>query len=193
MTSPSGSATAEAPPTLDRRARILACAARLVAARGYRNVSMDLVAQAAGVGKQTLYRRWPNKAVMFVDVYRWLAPSDAIVASGGGLQRDLAAMLTGLFDAYRSSPAGAVLAGLLGDAADDARVREAIREGLVVARADLLDAPLAAAELGSGDVVFAQEVIVAVISRRLLTAPETLDAAFARELARRIAGLVGAP
>jgi AcrR family transcriptional regulator len=44
------------------RARVLAAAERLFAARGVDAVSMDDVARAAGVGKGTLYRRFKDKS-----------------------------------------------------------------------------------------------------------------------------------
>ncbi|WP_202638942.1 TetR/AcrR family transcriptional regulator [Bailinhaonella thermotolerans] len=44
------------------RARILAAAAELFAAKGAPNVTMDEIAKAAGVGRGTLYRRYPDRA-----------------------------------------------------------------------------------------------------------------------------------
>ena len=46
------------------RARILAAAERLFAERGATTVSMEEVATAAGVGKGTLYRRYPDRAAL---------------------------------------------------------------------------------------------------------------------------------
>ncbi len=48
------------------RARILAAAEQLFAERGATNVSMEDVATAAGVGKGTLYRRYPDRAALAV-------------------------------------------------------------------------------------------------------------------------------
>ncbi|MBB5962439.1 helix-turn-helix domain-containing protein [Planomonospora venezuelensis] len=44
------------------RARILEAAARLFATAGAPNVTMDDIARAAGVGRGTLYRRYPDRA-----------------------------------------------------------------------------------------------------------------------------------
>ncbi len=41
---------------------ILKAALDLVTKRGFRSVGVDEIAAAAGVGKMTLYRHWPNKA-----------------------------------------------------------------------------------------------------------------------------------
>ena len=48
------------------RARVLAAAQRLFAERGATAVSMEDIARAAGVGKGTLYRRYPDRASVAV-------------------------------------------------------------------------------------------------------------------------------
>lgn len=48
------------------RARVLRAAEELFAARGARNVTMDDIARAAGVGRGTLYRRYPDRASIAV-------------------------------------------------------------------------------------------------------------------------------
>ena len=61
---------AEPPPRPERadaarnRARVLAAAERLFAEHGATAVSMEDVARAAGVGKGTLYRRYPDRAAL---------------------------------------------------------------------------------------------------------------------------------
>ncbi|MER5419433.1 TetR/AcrR family transcriptional regulator [Streptosporangium roseum] len=46
------------------RARILEAAGQLFAAKGAPNVTMDDIAKAAGVGRGTLYRRYPDRAAI---------------------------------------------------------------------------------------------------------------------------------
>jgi len=46
-------------------ARLIACASRLFMERGYAGVSIEAVAAAAGIGKNTIYRRHATKADLF--------------------------------------------------------------------------------------------------------------------------------
>lgn len=65
-------AAADAEPRRERadaarnRVRVLEAADRLFAERGATSVSMEDVARAAGVGKGTLYRRYPDRAALAV-------------------------------------------------------------------------------------------------------------------------------
>lgn len=56
-----GAPPAERADARRNRRKILAVAERLCAARGAENVSMDEIAEAAGVGKGTLYRRFGDR------------------------------------------------------------------------------------------------------------------------------------
>jgi AcrR family transcriptional regulator len=58
----SGGVVRERADAARNRAKVLAAAAELFAARGVDSVSMDDVADAAGVGKGTLYRRFGDKS-----------------------------------------------------------------------------------------------------------------------------------
>lgn len=49
-----------------REQRILDAAAKLMARKGYRDTSIEDVAQEAGVGKGTIYLHWKNKNELFV-------------------------------------------------------------------------------------------------------------------------------
>jgi AcrR family transcriptional regulator len=50
------------------RQHILAAARRLFEQYGVEQVSMDEIARAAGVGKGTLYRRYPDKAMLVIEL-----------------------------------------------------------------------------------------------------------------------------
>jgi AcrR family transcriptional regulator len=55
--------------SLELDAHLMATAARLFLEHGYEGASMDQVAAAAGAGKQSLYRRYPNKEALFRTVF----------------------------------------------------------------------------------------------------------------------------
>lgn len=51
----------------DARRRVLSAARDLVVELGPRAVTVDGIAAAAGVGKQTIYRWWPSKSAVIMD------------------------------------------------------------------------------------------------------------------------------
>jgi AcrR family transcriptional regulator len=55
-----------------KRERLVTAAAQVFAMRGYRNATMDEVAQAAGTAKGTLYLYFKDKEALFYAVFEWL-------------------------------------------------------------------------------------------------------------------------
>ena len=49
--------------------RALSTAADILHAEGYSRLTMERVAAKSGVAKTTLYRRWPTKAALCVELY----------------------------------------------------------------------------------------------------------------------------
>ncbi|WP_367197798.1 TetR/AcrR family transcriptional regulator [Amorphus sp. 3PC139-8] len=160
----------------------LACAIR----DGVQATSVDAIAAQAGVGKQTIYRWWPSKAALYVDVYSEIVGKDVLMPDPGPLTTRLAAFLSKLFRLYRETPAGRILAGLVAAATSDPETRRALQEGLVLGRAELVEGLVGEAVADGtfgGDPAIANEIVVAVVWKRLVMAPDSLDDAFARTLA----------
>jgi TetR/AcrR family transcriptional repressor of mexJK operon len=84
MTLPLRSAPPGRPKNPEKRAAILDAAKALFPARGYDGVSMDAIAQAAGVSKLTVYSHFQDKDALFVEAVKArcedLLPSDLFVA-----------------------------------------------------------------------------------------------------------------
>ena len=55
-----------------KRERLVTAAAQVFATRGFRNATMDEVAQAAGTAKGTLYLYFKDKEALFYAVFEWL-------------------------------------------------------------------------------------------------------------------------
>lgn len=107
---------------------ILDATRSILVENGYAEVSMDRVASRAGVGKQTLYRRWSSKAPLVAE-----AIIDALKAGGGlelpdtgDLAADLKAWLTGHTSALATAQNSALTRALAAAAADDRRDGEAL-------------------------------------------------------------------
>jgi len=71
---------------------ILAAALDLIAERGPEGLGIEQVAARAGVGKATIYRRWPGKEDMLLDAIGSLG-SDLPVPQGRSVRADLVALL----------------------------------------------------------------------------------------------------
>ncbi|WP_405013635.1 TetR/AcrR family transcriptional regulator [Kitasatospora sp. NBC_01539] len=64
------------------------------AGRSLSDLSVERIAAAAGVGKATIYRRWPNKEALLVDVVARLeAPAPVRTRSDGSVRDELIAMV----------------------------------------------------------------------------------------------------
>lgn len=131
---------ADAPPRgrpRSERARqaILAAAAELLLARGLSAVSMDAVAERAGVSKATIYRWWPTKETLALDALytEWAAvrpqPRDT-----GSLRGDLLSLLRPWARLAGSRPYGRVIAALLAEAQTDPAFAAEYRQRFVEPR-----------------------------------------------------------
>jgi AcrR family transcriptional regulator len=96
--------TAEEPPVRRGRgrprdpstdARITAAAAELMLQRGFERTTVDDVAAHAGVGKATVYRRWPSKEDLAVAAMETLYSAEMPEPDTGSIVTDLA-------ESYRS-------------------------------------------------------------------------------------------
>lgn len=98
------------PKDLEKRAAILDAAKALFPARGYDGVSMDAIAQAAGVSKLTVYSHFQDKDTLFVEAVKAkcedLLPSDLFVGRfEGPIRGQLARIARAFFGLITSDEA----------------------------------------------------------------------------------------
>ena len=72
----------------DMESRVHAAACRVYGRTGWAGFTIDKVAQAAGVGKASIYLRWPDKATLLTEALQ-TEISDSIDADTGSLRSDL--------------------------------------------------------------------------------------------------------
>lgn len=68
----------------------------MLAERGYRELTVDAIAERAGVAKTTVYRRWPSKGVL---VAAAIAPRPPSTNDAAELLRETESLLAPLADA----------------------------------------------------------------------------------------------
>jgi AcrR family transcriptional regulator len=99
---------------------ILTAAGELLLAQGLSAVSMDAVAERAGVSKATIYRWWPTKETLALDaLYTEWAAARPSPRDTGSLRGDLLSLLRPWAKLAGSRPYGRVVAALLAEANSD--------------------------------------------------------------------------
>lgn len=183
-------------PRADRRSgsthdAIVDAAIRLVRRRGYNGVTIEAIAAAAGAGKQTIYRWWPSKAALYLEIYEGFAAEQKLRFDTGSVAGDLRFLLRRLFRIYAATPARAILAGLIAETQTGRRVAQALVAHLVRGRRHLIRGILergqARGEIrGNADIDFAVDTISGAVWFRLLLGHQALDNRFADKLVAQI-------
>jgi AcrR family transcriptional regulator len=116
---------------------ILDAAAELLLTRGLSAVSMDAVAQQAGVSKATIYRWWPTKESLALDaLYTEWAAAQPHPRDTGTLRGDLLSLLCPWARLASSRPYARVIAALITEAHTDAAFAAEYRQRVVQPRRD---------------------------------------------------------
>ncbi len=116
---------------------ILEAAADLLLERGLSAVSMDAVAERAGVSKATIYRWWPTKETLALDaLYTEWAAATPHPQDTGSLRGDLLALLRPWARLVGTRPYARVIAALLTEARTDPAFAAEYQQRLVQPRRD---------------------------------------------------------
>jgi AcrR family transcriptional regulator len=187
-------------PRSDRAQKaILEAAAELLLAPDGDAVSMDAVAEKAGVSKATIYRWWRTKETLTLDALyaEWAtAPS---VRDTGTLRGDLLSLLRPWVRVVAERPYGRVVARLITEVHTDPTFAEEYQARFVQPRRDAGRAVFARAmERGeiapSTDVEVALDLLYGPLYHRLLHGHAPFSDRFARQVVdTALAGIVGSP
>jgi AcrR family transcriptional regulator len=167
---------------------ILDAAAELQLARGLSAVSMDAVAERAGVSKATIYRWWPTKETLALDaLYTEWAAVQPYPRDTGSLRGDLLALLRPWTRLVRSRPYARVITALLTEAQTDPVFAAEYRQRLVEPRRDQARAVFRRAmERGeipaSTDIEVAVDLVYGPLWHRLLHGHAPLNDRFTRSV-----------
>lgn len=109
----------------------------LLTETGYQNITVDLIASRAGVGKPAIYRRHRSKAELIFSVIvhdlSETAPDDA-----GSLRADLRSLLHRIHGDLSDPVAGSVMSSLLSDVLADPELTARFRDTFVRTQRDVV-------------------------------------------------------
>ena len=89
-------------------------------------MSIEEVAARAGVGKATIYRRWPSKGLLALDAFVTSFREQQPLPDTGSLRDDLIAALTAWVRAVTQTSMGPMLTGLIAEAQHDPDLRAGV-------------------------------------------------------------------
>ncbi|WP_241979921.1 MULTISPECIES: TetR/AcrR family transcriptional regulator [unclassified Cryobacterium] len=110
----------------DVDAAIIAAALDLLGEVGYAGFTIAGVARRAGVGKPTVYRRWPHKSQLVVEAMATQMPGETGVRVGS-VAEQLLDYATRLSVTLTHTPLGRVLPGLVAEMATDPQLATSYR------------------------------------------------------------------
>ncbi len=165
---------------------ILETALRLVSAKGFRAVTVDQIAAKAGVGKMTVYRRYPNKSTLVMHALLTLVGPQTEFPIAGRALYNLRQQLSRQAEFF-CSKYGRLIRSLLAEAQSDDELSRAFRDGWILPRRWGVLATLQSA-LEEGDLrkdinfEVAVDVLYGPFYYRLLLGTGALDNAFINDL-----------
>jgi AcrR family transcriptional regulator len=162
-------ASAGRPRSEEAHQAILDATLALLAEVGFSALTVEGVAGRAGVGKATIYRRWPSKLPLVVEAFGGLPSFED--ADTGSLAGDLKAMLRTYLELFNETPLAAVLPALASERAHDPALAELFDPVLRQRRSPLtraLERAVARGEVRADlDLDLAADLIVGPIAVRL--------------------------
>jgi AcrR family transcriptional regulator len=165
---------------------ILQATVALLSEVGFNRLSIEAVAARAGVGKPTIYRRWPSKLELVIDAVKRLTPPMPAADTGDPLT-DLRRIVPQLIVTLTGTPVGSAHVALASDAQTHAELARGLGEHFLAPRraviADALRRGIAAGQLRADiDVEMAIDMMIGTPVYHWLATAQPVDADAARRV-----------
>jgi AcrR family transcriptional regulator len=176
------------------RRAILQAANELLDGEGFAAVTVEAIAERAGVSKATVYRWWPNRAAVVMDGFLSIVSSEVPFPHTGHAREDIRIHMRRLAEAF-SGKIGRTVAALIAEGQSDPELAEALRSRWLSVRRtearEILELGIERGELREDiDQEVAVDVLYGPIYYRMLVGHAPLDDNYADVLADHVfAGL----
>jgi AcrR family transcriptional regulator len=121
----------------DTHAAVLEAAEKLLRKHGYAGVTMDSLAREVGCSNKTLYRWWPTKAAVFIELYNHLGEKVLGPIDTGSFEKDVIKLMTSLARLFRDTAAGMAMRGMIAEAQGNAVAAEHFRDVFMKGRREV--------------------------------------------------------
>ena len=174
---------------------ILEAAEAIMAEQGIAGFSIEAVAKRARAGKPTIYKWWPGKTALLLDVYHRQKPA-SVHMDTGSVEDDVFAFLTGVFAHWGDTGAGQVFRFVIAEAQRDEAAAASLAEYSAERRiqsGEIFRRGIERGELAADiDVGLCVDMLAGFIWQRLLTGRIERDPQQLRQVARQmVRGLRG--
>ena len=166
---------------------ILRAARELLVEEGFTRLRLEQVAARAGVGKGTIYRRWPSKEALTLELVLDLAAPHLDISDVGDTRAELRAAVRNPLEAITATSWGPVIRAMLSQIAGNPTIGDPFRASVVARRraevAHVIERGIARGDLRpDSDASIATELLVGPVYFRLAFGG-TLDDDFAERVA----------
>ncbi|MGN6713605.1 TetR/AcrR family transcriptional regulator [Anaerocolumna jejuensis] len=174
------------PRSEETKKAILTASYELLLENGFNTITVEGIAERAGVSKATIYKWWPNKAAVVLDGFFAATESMLQVPDTGSVCEDLFIQVNNLA-AFITSPKGKVITELIAAGQFNANIAEEYRVRYFNPRRlisqHILERGMQRGELKNDlDMELSIDLIFAPLFYRLLITGETVDSAFVKSL-----------
>ena len=173
----------------DTQEAILEAAEAIVAEEGIAGFSIEAVAKRARAGKPTIYKWWPGKTALLLDVYHRHKPAN-VHQDTGSVEGDVIAFFTAIFAHWGDTGAGQVFRFVVAEAQRDDAAAASLRAYAAERRkqsGQIFERGVARGELAADiDIGLAADMLAGFAWHRLLTGRLISDPIEMQQAARQL-------
>ncbi len=113
---------------------IRSAAAELLQDKGYARFTMEEVARCAGASKSTVYRWWPDKMHLLLDIFGSEVEKAIEVPDFGDIKKELIFLVRSIWKFWRETPSGQAFKSMIAEAQADPAAVELWRSNFLPER-----------------------------------------------------------